>query len=97
MREILMRAWSCSKVDTSILNNKDQAPLHLAVELNRVAVLQVMAKHKQLVDTAQGGEHGRTALHIAAILDHDECARILVSLRFFCTVLIISVSNVMSR
>nr|WMY99264.1 transient receptor potential A1 [Bemisia tabaci] len=67
------------KVDTSILNNKDQAPLHLAVELNRVAVLQVMAKHKQLVDTAQGGEHGRTALHIAAILDHDECARILMS------------------
>jgi ankyrin repeat protein len=37
-----------------------------------------MARHKDKLDVQQGGEHGRTALHIAAIYDFDECARILV-------------------
>ncbi|XP_050421668.1 transient receptor potential cation channel subfamily A member 1 isoform X3 [Adelges cooleyi] len=64
--------------DPSALNDKKQAALHLAVELNRVAVLQVMCKFKDRIDTGQGGMHGRTALHLAAIHDHDECARILI-------------------
>ncbi|XP_050537848.1 transient receptor potential cation channel subfamily A member 1 isoform X2 [Daktulosphaira vitifoliae] len=64
--------------DPSALNDKKQAPLHLAVELNRVAVLQVMCKYKDKIDTCQGGKHGRTALHLAAIHDHDQCALILM-------------------
>jgi len=62
------------------LNDKKQAALHLAVELNRVAVLQVMCKFKDRIEIGQGGKHGRTALHLAAIHDNDECARILVSI-----------------
>ena len=71
-----------SNVDTSIHNDKKQAPVHLVTELNKVSVLQVMSKYKDRIDILQGGEHGRTALHLAAIYDHDECARILVSLRY---------------
>ncbi|XP_049946410.1 transient receptor potential cation channel subfamily A member 1 [Schistocerca serialis cubense] len=66
-------------VDTSVLNDKKQAPIHLATELNKVPVLEVMAKHKGRIDIQQGGEHGRTALHLAAIYDHEECARILIT------------------
>nr|CAD7261854.1 unnamed protein product [Timema shepardi] len=64
-------------VDTGVLNDKKQAPIHLATELNKVSVLEVMAKHKSKIDIQQGGEHGRTSLHLAAITDHEECARIL--------------------
>ncbi|XP_050054604.1 transient receptor potential cation channel subfamily A member 1 isoform X5 [Aphis gossypii] len=64
--------------DPSALNDKKQAALHLAVELNRVAVLQVMCKFKDRIEIGQGGKHGRTALHLAAIHDNDECARILM-------------------
>lgn len=42
-----------------------------------------MAKHRDVIDIQQGGEHGRTALHLSAIHDHEECARILVSLSAF--------------
>lgn len=66
-------------VNTTILNEKKQAPVHLATELNKVSALQVMGKHRNAIDIQQGGEHGRTALHLAAIYDHEECARILVS------------------
>ncbi|CAG9824313.1 unnamed protein product, partial [Phaedon cochleariae] len=68
-----------SNVKTNILNEKNQAAIHLATELNKVAVLEVMARHKDKIDIQQGGEHGRTALHIAAIYDHEECARTLIS------------------
>ncbi|XP_058975803.1 transient receptor potential cation channel subfamily A member 1 [Musca domestica] len=66
-------------VDTSILNDKKQAPVHLATELNRVEALRVMGKYRNVIDIQQGGEHGRTALHLAAIYDHEECARILIT------------------
>ncbi|KAB0796783.1 hypothetical protein PPYR_10844 [Photinus pyralis] len=67
-------------VNTSILNEKKQAPIHLVTELNKVSVLEVMmARHKNKIDIQQGGEHGRTALHLAAIYDHEECARILIT------------------
>nr|XP_008191477.1 PREDICTED: transient receptor potential cation channel subfamily A member 1 isoform X2 [Tribolium castaneum] len=66
-------------VKTNILNDKKQAAIHLVTELNKVSVLEVMGKHKDKIDILQGGEHGRTALHIAAIYDHEECARILIS------------------
>nr|CAD7395370.1 unnamed protein product [Timema cristinae] len=66
-------------VDTGVLNDKKQAPIHLATELNKVSVLEVMAKHKSKIDIQQGGEHGRTSLHLAAITDHEECARILIT------------------
>ncbi|KAJ1525322.1 hypothetical protein ONE63_010144 [Megalurothrips usitatus] len=68
-----------SAVDTSILNEKHQAPIHLATELNHVSSLEVMGRHKDKVDAMLGGEHGRTALHIAAIYDHDQCAKVLIS------------------
>ncbi|XP_041987192.1 transient receptor potential cation channel subfamily A member 1 [Aricia agestis] len=73
--EFLLQA----EVDTRILNEKSQAPIHLATELNKVSVLQVFAKYKSQFNVNLGGEHGRTALHFAAIHDHDACARILIS------------------
>ncbi|XP_062137254.1 transient receptor potential cation channel subfamily A member 1 isoform X5 [Drosophila sulfurigaster albostrigata] len=66
-------------VDTGVLNEKKQAPVHLATELNKVKSLRVMGQYRSVIDIQQGGEHGRTALHLAAIYDHEECARILVS------------------
>lgn len=66
-------------VATNILNDKKLAPVHLATELNKVKGLQVMGKYRDVFDIQQGGEHGRTALHLAAIYDNEECARILVS------------------
>ncbi|XP_026481141.1 transient receptor potential cation channel subfamily A member 1-like [Ctenocephalides felis] len=66
-------------VDTGILNDKNQAPVHMVTELNKVEALRVMAKHKTKIDIQKGGEHGRTALHLAAIYDHEECARILIT------------------
>ena len=66
-------------VNTGLLNEKKQAPIHLATELNNVQALRVMGKYRKDIDIKQGGEHGRTALHLAAIYDHEECARILVS------------------
>nr|XP_026500855.1 transient receptor potential cation channel subfamily A member 1 [Vanessa tameamea] len=67
------------KVNTSVLNEKSQGPLHLATELNKVAVLQLFVKFKSAFNVDLGGEHGRTALHFAAIHDHDVCARILIT------------------
>lgn len=61
------------------MNEKKQAPIHLATELNRVDTLRVMSKYRQVIDIQQGGEHGRSALHLAAIYDHEECATILVN------------------
>ncbi|XP_065161233.1 transient receptor potential cation channel subfamily A member 1 isoform X2 [Atheta coriaria] len=65
-------------VQTNILNEKKQAPIHLVTELDKVSVLKVMGKHRDKIDIQQGGEHGRTALHIAAIFDFEECAKILM-------------------
>ncbi|XP_053956221.1 transient receptor potential cation channel subfamily A member 1 [Anastrepha ludens] len=66
-------------VDTGLHNDKKQAPVHLATELNKVQALRVMGKYRKVIDIQQGGEHGRTALHLAAIYDHEECARILIT------------------
>ncbi|XP_066151154.1 transient receptor potential cation channel subfamily A member 1 isoform X2 [Euwallacea fornicatus] len=66
-------------VKSNILNEKKRAAIHMATELNKISVLQTMVKYKGKIDIQQGGEHGRTALHIAAIYDHDECARFLIS------------------
>ncbi|XP_055377272.1 transient receptor potential cation channel subfamily A member 1 isoform X2 [Condylostylus longicornis] len=66
-------------VDTGILNEKKQAPVHLATELNKTKALQVMGKYRNIFDIQKGGEHGRTALHLAAIYDHEECARLLIT------------------
>lgn len=41
------------------------------------------------MDALNGGEHGRTALHVAAIYDHVECAKIIVS------ILIVSLNRVL--
>ncbi|CAB3379362.1 Hypothetical predicted protein [Cloeon dipterum] len=65
--------------DASILNSKNQAPIHLATVLNLGNVLETMSRNRDKFDVQQGGEHGRTALHIAAIHDFDECARILIT------------------
>ncbi|EEB19608.1 conserved hypothetical protein [Pediculus humanus corporis] len=66
-------------VNTSILNEKNQAPIHLITELNKVKALEVLSKHRSKIDIQQGGEHGRTALHLTAIYDYEECARILIT------------------
>jgi transient receptor potential cation channel subfamily A protein 1 len=49
--------------------------------LNKVNALKVMAQYRDIIDIQQGGEHGRTALHLAAIHDNEECARILVYIK----------------
>ncbi|CAA9998410.1 unnamed protein product [Nesidiocoris tenuis] len=66
-------------VDPNILNEKKQSVVHLATELNKVKVLEVMKNYKQRIYVNIGGEHGRTALHLAAIYDHDACARVLLT------------------
>ncbi|EEC15332.1 transient receptor potential cation channel, putative, partial [Ixodes scapularis] len=63
--------------DTSLLNKNTQSPLHVSTQLNKVKSLQALVKHKDKVDTNLRSKHGRTALHLAAIYDHAECARIL--------------------
>ncbi|XP_045463564.1 transient receptor potential cation channel subfamily A member 1 isoform X3 [Harmonia axyridis] len=67
-------------VRTDILNEKHQAVIHLTTELNKVKVLEVMGRFKSSINIELGGNHGRTALHIAAIYDHDECAKMLISM-----------------
>lgn len=67
-----------SGVSANVLNEKKQSPIHMATELNRVTALKVMGNYRNIIDIQKGGEHGRTALHLAAIYDHEECARILV-------------------
>lgn len=66
-------------MDTTIQNIKKQAALHLATEQNRIDVLKIMSRYSCKFNPHQGGEHGRTALHLAAIYDFAECANILVS------------------
>lgn len=56
-----------SGVNTGILNDKKQSPVHLATELNKVKALKVMGNYREIIDIQKGGEHGRTALHLAAI------------------------------
>ncbi|XP_037299699.1 transient receptor potential cation channel subfamily A member 1 isoform X2 [Manduca sexta] len=68
-----------NRVETGLLNEKSQAPIHLATELNKVEVLQIFAKYKNDFNVNLGGEHGRTALHLAAIHDHEICAKILIT------------------
>lgn len=79
IRKLSTSSSNFSPVATNILNEKNLSPVHLATELNKVKALQVMGKHRDVIDIQQGGEHGRTALHLAAIYDHEDCARILVS------------------
>lgn len=67
-----------SGVSANMLNDKKQSPIHLATILNRVSALKVMGNYRDIIDIQKGGEHGRTALHLAAMHDHDQCARILV-------------------
>lgn len=72
-----------SGADATQLNDRMQSPLHIAAELNKVEALKVFAKYRHSLDPNLGGEHGRTPLHIAAISDHEECMRILVSTKTF--------------
>ncbi|UYV81943.1 TRPA1 [Cordylochernes scorpioides] len=65
--------------DGNALNNDMMGPIHLATQLNQVHVLEEMVKHKSEVTPLLRGKHGRTALHIAAIYDHADCARVLLS------------------
>ena len=68
-----------NKADSSILNNELYAPIHLAALLNKVDCIKVFVKHREKIDVEIRGKHGRTALHMAAIYDHHEVARYLVS------------------
>ncbi|KAH9388462.1 Transient receptor putative cation channel sub A member 1 [Tyrophagus putrescentiae] len=67
-----------SGADTSILNGEMNGPIHVAVISNQVAILREMVKCKERVNVMLRGKHGRSALHFAAITDHDECVRILL-------------------
>lgn len=51
---------SNSSVNTGLLNEKKQAPVHLATELNKVNALKVMGQYRKIIDIQKGGEHGRT-------------------------------------
>lgn len=68
-----------SGANTNILNNEMNGPIHVAVIMNQVVILKEMVKNKDKVNVMLRGKHGRSALHFAAIFDHDECVRILVS------------------
>lgn len=68
-------------VITTVLNERKLSPIHPATELNKVKALQVMAAFCGQFDIQQGGEHGRTALHLAAMHDHEDCAKILVKIQ----------------
>lgn len=70
--------FNASGVSANVLNEKKQSPVHLATAMNKVQALRVMGNYRSIIDIQKGGEHGRTALHLAAIYDHEECARILV-------------------
>lgn len=78
MKPYFVPEYLCSGVSANILNEKKQSPIHLATEMNKVTALKVMGSYRNIIDIQKGGEHGRTALHLAAIYDHEECARILV-------------------
>ena len=56
-----------------------RSPFHLAVWLDRPQSLRLLAQHRRLVRTEQLTEHGRDALHVAAVRNHAHCAQILVS------------------
>lgn len=56
-----------SGVNTGILNDKKQCPVHLATELNKVKALKIMGNYRELIDIQKGGEHGRTALHLVCV------------------------------
>jgi len=51
--------------------------------MNKIEALKVLARYPHLIDPDLGGEHGRTALHTAAIMDNVECMKILVREIFF--------------
>ena len=64
-----------------MLDSALRSPLHLAVTQDQPDALRLLARHGDRVDCAQLSEHGRNALHIAAVLNRAECARVLVSRR----------------
>lgn len=43
-----------SPVITNIMNEKKLAPIHLATEMNKVKALEVMGRHKDVIDIQQG-------------------------------------------
>ncbi|XP_063697805.1 transient receptor potential cation channel subfamily A member 1 [Culicoides brevitarsis] len=67
------------RVKTNILNEYNLAPIHLATDLNKVHALKIMGIYRLDFDVHQKGNHGRTSLHIAAIHDYEECARVLIT------------------
>ena len=62
---------------SSFLNAERMAPLHLAVELGNVDILETMVKHPS-VDINIGGDQGYTPLHYAASKVRADCAKKLV-------------------
>lgn len=69
--------------NSSILNAELYAPLHLAALLpNKVECIKVFIKHRDKINVEVRGKHGRTALHVAAICDQEEVAKLLVSLKW---------------
>ena len=63
---------------TNVLDAALRSPLHLAVVQDQPDALRLLATHRDRVDCKQLSEHGRDALHIAAVLNRAECARVLV-------------------
>jgi len=55
--------------------NDDEYPLHKAVYMNDVQTLKDI---KDKCDLSQKDKHGNTALHLAVILGHKECIKILI-------------------
>ncbi|XP_046370585.2 E3 ubiquitin-protein ligase MIB2-like [Haliotis rufescens] len=73
--ELLMRA---AKIDLSIPNNKGFNPLQFAAFTGNTSATQAILKRDTSVVNLQKGEDRFAALHIAAINDHVECARLLI-------------------
>ncbi|KAF0307354.1 Transient receptor potential cation channel subfamily A member 1 [Amphibalanus amphitrite] len=63
---------------TDCLDASLRSPFHLAVWLDRPQSLRLLAQHRRLVRAEQLTEHGRDALHVAAVRNHAQCAEILL-------------------
>ena len=64
--------------DSSILNHDMNAPVHMAVILNRTSILKEMVQHKDKVNVMIRGKHGRVSLLIGVL----ECSVLSLHISF---------------
>ncbi|XP_042879492.1 transient receptor potential cation channel subfamily A member 1-like [Penaeus japonicus] len=73
-----MEALIESGCNLQLKDNDNNTPLHLAVIHNKVKAAGKLVMHLDESGILHGDGQGRTALHLAAELDHEMCAQILL-------------------